>query len=351
MKILIVAPSWVGDTVLAQPLFKLLHARHAALVLDALALPWTQPLLTRMPEVRRVIPAPFAHGELKLGARRALGAQLRAESYDQAIVLPNSFKSALVPFFAGIRLRTGYRGELRWGLLNDVRVLDGRGTPTMAERFAALGEPRGAPRARPLPAPELRSDKDRRHATLQRLGLTPQPLVAVLCPGAEYGPAKRWPARHFAALARRLAGVGYQVWLIGSSRDAALGDEIRTLSAEACVNLCGKTGLDEAIELIATSAFAVSNDSGLMHVAAALGRPLVALYGSSSPAFTPPLSGRARILKLDLPCSPCFERVCPLGHFACMMELTPERVFNALAACRTSRSDGLLKAKPPEDLE
>lgn len=329
-KVLVVGPSWIGDTVLAQPLFRLLHQEHPQLALDVLAPGWTLPLLARMPEVRRAIAHPYGHGELRLGERRRLGLTLAAEGYDQAIVLPNSFKSALAPFFAGIPLRTGYLGELRWGLLSDARRLDTRALPLMAERFAALAGAAGRPLTRPLPAAHLEVNENNRLAILRQFALEPRQPVIALCPGAEYGPAKRWPAKHFAELAQRLRSRGCEVWLIGSAKDTALGAEIAALSNDSCINLCGKTTLDEAIDLLASAQLAVSNDSGLMHVAAALNKPLVALYGSSSPAFTPPLSASAIILKLDLSCSPCFRRVCPLGHFNCMMQLTPDQVFEAV---------------------
>ncbi len=328
--ILIVAPSWVGDAVLAQPLFKRLHERHHDLALDVLAPPWTRALFARMPEVRSTIDSPFGHGELALKRRYALGRSLAAQHYDQAIVLPNSFKSALIPFFAAIPLRTGFVGEARWGLLNDARRLDSDSLPLMVERFALLGEAAGDAVKRPLTAAQLKVDATQRAATLARLGLNPQRPVAVLCPGAEYGPAKRWPPAYFAELAQRLSASGYDVWLAGSAKDAAIGDEIAHAGGNACINLCGKSTLAEAIDLMSCASLVVSNDSGLMHIAAALGKPLTAIYGSSSPAFTPPLSARARIVRLDLPCSPCFERECPLGHFNCMMQLTPTRVWDRI---------------------
>jgi heptosyltransferase-2 len=335
-RILVVAPSWIGDTVLAQPLFKLLHSRHADLALDVLAPRWTLPLLARMPEVRRALESPFGHGDLRLGERRRLGRSLAPEDYDQAIVLPNTFKSALVPFFAGIPARTGYIGELRHWLLNDARRLDKEALPQIAQRYAALALPRGEKLAPPLPTLALRVDDAGRHAVLDRLGLDRNRPAAALCPGAEYGPAKRWPARYFAELAQGLAARGCAVWLIGSQGDRQAGAEIEQAAAGACRNLCGETTLTEAIDLLASTSLVVSNDSGLMHVAAALGRPLIALYGSSSPEFTPPLSSRAQILKLDLPCSPCFKRECPLGHFNCMMQLTPDQVLAAVDFDRIS---------------
>jgi heptosyltransferase-2 len=249
-------------------------------------------------------------------------------------VLPNSFKSALIPFFAGIPRRTGYVGELRWGLVNDARRLDRQALPLMIERFAALAGDAGAPLERPLPPVALRVDAAARDAALARFGLTAGTRTAVLCPGAEYGPAKRWPAEYFAAIARRLQADGWQVWLAGSPKDAAVGAAIASAADGACVNLCGRTTLAEVIDLMSCTDHVVSNDSGLMHVAAALDRPLTALYGSSSPAFTPPPSSRAHIVRIEIACSPCFRRECPLGHFNCMRKLTPEAVWRAIAEAR-----------------
>ncbi|HTY98650.1 MAG TPA: lipopolysaccharide heptosyltransferase II, partial [Rhodocyclaceae bacterium] len=289
---------------------------------------WSAPLLSRMPEVAQVIANPFGHGEFKLSARRRLGRQLAAAGYERAFVLPNSWKSALVPFFAGIGRRTGYTGEARVGLLNDRRRLDKAALPLLVERYAALAEPAGAPLPRPLPQPRLTSSREQQAAARAALGLPSLGAPIVFCPGAEYGPAKRWPARHYAELARRLSAAG-PVWLVGSAKDAAVGEEIAGLSQGAAVNLCGRTDLAQAIDLLAAARLVVSNDSGLMHVAAALGRPLAALFGSSSPAYTPPLSPKARILSLALECSPCFKRECPLGHLKCLNELTPDRVMTA----------------------
>ena len=325
-RILVVAPSWIGDTLLAQPLLAQLHAHHPNLALDVLAPAWTLPLVGRMPEVRRGILSPFLHCDLRLGQRRQLARDLAAERYDQAIVLPNTMKSALVPFLARIPRRTGYLGELRWGVLNDIRRLDASATPLMAERYAALAGGAAEPARRPLPVTRLRVDETVRSETLRRLGLQTDRPAVVLCPGAEYGPAKRWPVRHFAGLARELAARGRSIWIVGADQDAALGEAI-VQSAGAGCNLCGRTTLDEAIDVLASAEVVVSNDSGLMHVAAATRRPLVALYGSSSPAHTPPLASDAEIIKLDLPCSPCFKRECPLYHFNCMTQLLPDRVL------------------------
>jgi heptosyltransferase-2 len=329
-RILVVGPSWIGDMVLAQPMLKLLRARHGEPVIDVLAPRWTLPLVERMPEVRRSIDMPVGHGELQLAARWKLARQLRSERYDQAIVLPNTFKSALVPFFAGIRMRTGYVGEARFGLLTDARRLPARRLRQIAQRYAELALPRGEALRLPLPALDLRVDDAVRRNVLARLGIERQRPAVALCPGAEYGPAKRWPARYFAELAQGIAARGCSVWLIGSPNDASLGAEIARAAGGACRNLCGETTLGEAIDVLSATGFVVTNDSGLMHIAAAFGKPLIALYGSSSPEFTPPLSPNAQILRLELPCSPCFERVCPLGHFNCMNQLRPDRVLEEI---------------------
>ncbi|MEO7726748.1 MAG: lipopolysaccharide heptosyltransferase II [Burkholderiales bacterium] len=336
-RILVIAPSWVGDAVLAQPLFRRLNERHANLTLDVLAPPWTHALFARMPEIHATLGGPFAHGELALMRRYRLARDLSRQRYEQAIVLPNSFKSALIPLLAGIPLRTGFVGEARWGLLNDARRLDKSALPLMVDRFAALAEAAGDELQRPLPAPRLTVDAAARDATLARLALTLHRPVAVLCPGAEFGPSKRWPPQYFAELAGKLAGAGYAVWLAGSANDAALGDEIVRLSEGACINLSGKTTLAEAIDLLSCASLVVSNDSGLMHIAAALDKPMLALFGSSSPAFTPPGGPHATVVKLDLPCSPCFQRECPLGHFNCMLQLTPDRVWQRINFAKINR--------------
>ncbi|WP_018150901.1 lipopolysaccharide heptosyltransferase II [Leeia oryzae] len=332
-KLLIVAPAWVGDTVLAQPMMKRLHEIHqgTGLQLDVLAPSWTRPLLARMPEVNASFDNPFAHGDIRLRARFKLGRAMSLQQYDQAIVLPNSLKSALVPFFAGIPKRTGFKGEQRYGLLNDLRHLDATRLPTMAERFAWLAETADAA---PIPAthiakPSLTSTRAQQLATLSALELNDQSPILVLCPGAEFGPAKRWPTPHFGTIAQKAVQAGMQVWLLGSAKDHADAEAIRQISPEA-INLCGKTHLTQAIDLIAMASQVISNDSGLMHVTAALNRPMVALYGSSSPDFTPPLSDKARLAHLALECSPCFQRTCPLGHLQCLQDLSPDYVWQKM---------------------
>ena len=296
---------------MAQPLLARLREKRPGVELHMLAPEWVAPVARRMPEVDEVIPVPFRHGALQLGSRWKLGRALKANDYREAIVLPNSWKAALVPFFADIPVRTGYVGEARYGLLNRLHRKPDR---EMRRHYARLGD---APDSEKLPDARLRVDPAQIAATRARFGL--EERYAALCPGAEYGPAKRWP--YFADLARR---IGMPVALLGSSKDAAAAAGI------GGTNLVGKTTLDEAIELIAGAELVVSNDSGLMHVAAALRRPLVALFGSSSPEKTPPAPGQSRILWLKPECSPCFERECPLGHFKCMREMTVDLVLSEI---------------------
>ena len=324
MRVLIIAPSWVGDAVLTHPLLVRLKERGPSSAIDVLAPAWALAVFRRMPEVSQAIALPFGHGDLQLGKRRAFARSLA--EYDQAIVLPNSFKSALVPWHAGIPVRTGYRGELRYGLLNDLRRLDEEALPLIVERFAALAQPAGQALRRPVAEPRLRVDAVARSAVLGKFALDTSRPVAAFAPGAEYGPAKRWPARHFAELGRLMVERGWQVWLFGSSKDVEITREIAA-AVPGCIDLAGRTTLDEAIDLLSLAAHVVTNDSGLMHVAAALDRSMAAIFGSSSPEFTPPLSSKARVISLRLSCSPCFARVCPLGHTNCLVQLEPARVL------------------------
>lgn len=330
-KILIVGPSWVGDMVMAQCLFKLIKQRDPSVQIDVLAPAWTFSLLSRMPEVAHAIEMPFAHGELKVLARYKLARTLRTAHYEQAIVMPNSFKSALIPWFARIPKRTGWRGESRYLVLNDIRRLDKKRYPLMIEQFMALGLPPDEPLPSVLPYPEFHVSKTSCDAALEKLKPVwrGRPILA-LSPGAEFGPAKRWPEAYFAQVANQKLAQGWDVWLFGSQKDKPVTDKIMALTDNRCENLAGRTTLAETIDLLSLVSGIVSNDSGLMHIAAALKKPVIAVYGATSPAFTPPLSSNATVLKLQLDCQPCFKRQCPLVHHRCMRDLSPDRVLQAV---------------------
>ena len=325
---LIIAPQWIGDAVMTEPLLHRLSARGERLTVGAL--PWVAPVYQAMPQVAEVIEFPFAHGGLQFAARRRIAQQI-AGQFDTAYVLPNSLKSALLPFLASIPKRVGYLGEARVGLLTH-RLKNPKNRPPMVAFYSALSGEANVDSDRP----QLRISDEQIHQTLNELGLQ-HGTYAVFAPGSEYGPAKRWPAAHYAELARKL---GYPVVLLGSSKEAALcGDIAQT--AENCINLAGKTTLAQAIRAQAASKLIVTNDSGLMHIAAALGVRQVSLFGSSSPLHTPPLNTNARVLWLKtdaayqppLDCAPCFERVCPLGpndgHMRCLNDISPEAVLQA----------------------
>ena len=343
-RILIVAPNWLGDSIMAQPLLALLKNKAPAAPIDVIAVPAVAPVFRRMPEVARVIEADFRHGSLDFRARWNLGRSLKSQ-YAQSYTLPNSWKSALVPFFADIPVRVGYAGEARVGLIDVRHANPTKDAPreAMARFYARLADLPGKHDVKlELPQPWLFADPLRVIAAKVNLGLHPAQNLVALCPGAEYGPAKRWPAEYFAEAAGKLKARGYTPIVLGAQSDVPAGLTIEQLSSGAAINLCGKTSLDDAINLIAGSRAVITNDSGLMHVAAALGRPQIALFGSSSPEHTPPLSEAARVLYLKVECSPCFARECPLGHFKCMRELTPEKVlmeFDSLAAMPENAND------------
>jgi heptosyltransferase-2 len=330
-RILVVGPAWVGDMVMAQSLFMTLR-KVPGVEVDVIAPGWSHPLLARMPEVANAIELPIRHGEFRWGLRRRVGLALRGRDYSRAVVLPRSFKSALVPWHARIPVRTGFLGEMRFGVLNDIRHLDEDALPQTVQRYVALGHPAGSPQPPPVPVPSLRVDTTNQAQLAERLQLSDRGPVAAIMPGAEYGPAKCWPLASFAEAARGLADLGYRVWLLGSSGDRAAGAEIERQSRGAATNLCGKTRMEDAVDLLARARHAVTNDSGLMHVAAAVGCHVIAIYGSSSPAYTPPLTERRSIQYLGLECSPCFQRECPLGHLRCLREIAAGGVIDAVRA-------------------
>lgn len=328
ISVLVVGPSWVGDMVMAQSLFMRLRQKDPDVAIDVLAPGWSLPLIARMPQVRAGIEMPLGHGALGLGERRRIGHALRDRRYAQAVVLPGSWKSALVPFFANIPRRTGFRGEMRYGLLNDMRALDEDVLKTTAQRFVALAQDPGRGESE-IPRPALAIDAANGAALAQRLGLGNGTAVGLM-PGAEYGPSKQWPPEYYGALAKMLAAAGVASWIFGSQKERELGERIRAASGGQAVNLCGKTVLADVVDLAARCKAVVTNDSGLMHVAAAAGAPVVALYGSSTPDFTPPLTERKHIHYLRLSCSPCFQRTCPLIHHNCLRQISAETVRQSL---------------------
>jgi len=326
-RVLVVAQAWVGDMVLSQSLYKALKRRDPGIEIDVVAPAWGGALLRRMREVSGVIEMPPGHGELGLAARRALGRRLRGV-YRQAIVLPRSLKAALTPWFARAPVRTGFRGEMRYGLINDMRPFNAAAMPRIVDRFLFLAEPRGAPphAAEDAPAPQLRVDAGNARACVRRLGLDLQKPVLAMMPGAAFGRSKQWPPASFAAVADRFAAANWQAWLFGSAGDTQASREIARAASSPVVDLCGRTNLEDAIDLMSLASLAVTNDSGLMHIAAAVGCPLVAMYGATSPSYTPPMTAASRVLWRGIECSPCWEKTCRYGHYRCLTGITPDEV-------------------------
>ncbi|OTA15398.1 ADP-heptose-LPS heptosyltransferase II [Xenorhabdus vietnamensis] len=325
---------------MSQSLYRTLKALYPNAEIDVMAPAWCRPLLAKMPEVNQALAMPLGHGAFALGERRRLGLALREHQYDRAYVLPNSFKSALIPFCANIPLRTGWRGEMRYGLLNDIRTLNKSVFPLMMQRYVALAYERKNIRSaddlpQPLLWPRLSvNDEDIAESTSAFNIADHRPIIG-FCPGAEFGPAKRWPHYHYASLAEQLiTEKGYQILLFGSAKDHQAGEDIRALlsedACEDCLNLAGKTSLEQAVNIIAACDAIVTNDSGLMHVAAALNRPLVALYGPSSPDFTPPLSHKAEVIRLITGYHKIRKGDSDEGYHQSLIDIQPEMVLSSL---------------------
>jgi heptosyltransferase II len=330
-KILILGPAWVGDMVLAQSLFKTLKTNNPDCIIDVAAPAWTLPLLERMPEVSGRIALPFKHGELAFFERIRFGKSLKNKGYSQAIILTNSFKSAILPWAANIPKRTSFLGEMRYGLINDIRPLDKTKLKKTVERFVTLGLDKDVSLPKIIPNPYLNSAPETAWILASRLGIkNDKSKILGLCPGAEYGEAKRWPAEYYAEAANHALKNGWQVMLFGSDKDIPVTNQINQLTQNQCIDLGGKTKLGEAIDLMSLCDTVISNDSGLMHVAAALDKKLIAIFGSSDPFHTPPMSTNAMIEYLGLECSPCFKRECPLGHLNCLREITPTKIMHQI---------------------
>lgn len=340
MKILVIGPSWVGDMMMSQSLYRTIKSKHHDATIDVMALACYHSLLTRMPEVNKVLVMPLGHSVLALSERYRLGKSLQVSGYDRAYVLPNSFKAALIPFFAVIKHRIGWRGEMRYGVLNDIRILDKTAFPLMVERYVALcyEQPIASSRQLPQPVlrPQLKVNEDEKCMIKSHFALSADRPLIGFCPGAEFGPAKRWPHYHYAVLAEQLIGEGYQVILLGSTKDHEIGNTIMQILSEPartkCKNLMGYTQLGQAVMLLSTCAAVISNDSGLMHISAALNCSLVALYGPSSPDFTPPLSNTSSIVHLKSGYQKVRKGDAQHGYHHSLIDIHPSRVHQELTA-------------------
>ena len=338
MRTLVISPNWIGDAVMAQPLLQRLKARHPERPIDVLAPPAVAPVWRQMAEVAEVLETPFRHGALQLKERWRYARLLRRRGYADAYILPNTLKYALIPWLAGIPRRIGYKGESRYGLINVMHHDDTPPRP-MVTFYAALADAPGASLRQDLPKPRLAASEAQMAAACAKAGLDPARPLVVFAPGAEFGGAKRWPPAHFGQLAQHILARDpqAQVALLGSPKDAGTCNEVLAAVAGAAapassglVSLAGKTSLSDAVALIARSAAVVSNDSGLLHVASGLNRPVIAIYGPTDPDHAPPFSELAASISLRLDCSPCRQRECPLGHQNCMHGISAGQVWQTL---------------------
>ncbi len=328
-RILVIGPAWVGDMVMVQSLFMALKRQDTNNIIDVVAPAWSAPVLARMPEVHAVVEVNLQHGKLQLAERYKVGRKLRGK-YDRAIILPRTFKSALIPFFAKIPKRTAYRGEMRYGIVNDMRALDVSLTYKAVEKYLQLGAvPSQLKQTPEIHYPKLSVDSKKRRQSIKKFAIDDSAPIIAFMPGAEFGPTKQWPGRYFGELATRFKQLGYQVFVFGSPKDQVIGEEIVQSSNGSAVSLCGQTSLEEAVDLLSLAKVAITNDSGLMHIAAAVGRPIVAIYGAITPKYTPPLTDKKEIQYLGLECSPCWKKQCPYGHYNCLNNIEVDKVFES----------------------
>jgi heptosyltransferase-2 len=332
VKILIIAPNWIGDAVMAEPLISQLKKNNPDSQIDVLATPWVASIMKAIPAVDQIITADFQHGSLQWQERKVLAKQLALSAYTHAYVLPNSFKSALIPWLAKIPQRIGYQGEMRWGLINEALKNPSRShRPPMSSHYFALSGNTFSEVPQPhLSLPDVIITESQQ--ALQKIQAHQH--LFVLCPGAEYGPAKQWPIEHFGQLAKNIIETKENslVLILGSKKEFSIGSDIARMSTypDKVINWCGQTSLEDAMAAISNAHTVISNDSGLMHIAAAFRRPQVAIFGSSDPRHTPPLSKLAAIHWLHLECSPCFKRVCPLSHLKCLVDIQAKDVLNSI---------------------
>ena len=325
-RILIVGPTWVGDSVIAQSLYRRIKQLNAAAAIDVLAPKYLHGLLKRMPEIRYTIDLQLAHKQLGLSRRKQIGISLR-DRYNQAIILARSLKAALIPWFAQIAIRTGFRGEMRYGLINDMRKLDRDAMPRLADRWVHLGQPKQMRLPKEIPPPRLSIKPANAQICMEHLALNNNSPIMALAPGAAYGPSKQWPARYFTETAEHYRKQGYQIWLLGAKNDQAICRQITEATDMPISNLCGRTSLEDTIDILAQADIVVSNDSGLLHIAAAVGCSVIGIFGSTTPEYTLPSSDQVRYSWTQLPCSPCWQKTCRYGHYHCLTRITPKDIM------------------------
>ena len=319
-KILIIAPQWMGDAVMTHSLIQLVAKKNTV---DVLCVSWLEPIYQRMQNVDNVITLPLQHGKLQLKLYWQIAKKIKNQ-YDQCIVIPRKLKSAIIPWLAGIPKRTGYFGESRYWFINDRITADPRHT-LWVQKVCALFDKKSADDNN-YPNPQLTTNSSNQKKWQKELKQGGKQLVALM-PGASYGVSKQWSMEHFKEVVE-LGKNDYSFVVLGGESERKMGDAILQGVDATGHNLSGKTSLYDAVDILSISDFCITNDSGLMHVAAATQCFVKALYGSSSPDYTPPLTNKKQIYSDTLDCKPCFKRTCSYGHYDCWKKITAERVLN-----------------------
>ena len=335
MKILIVGPSWVGDAVMAQSLYKIIKDSNPQSKIDVLSPEWSLGILNRMDELDDLICSPFDHGDLRIKDRIRFGYSLRDRSYDQAIVLTNSLKSSFIPFTANIPKRTGWLGEMRYGFINDIRKVNKNKHKLMVEKFSCLSINPLVDNNYEIPWPSLRVDLINLSKLLKKYSFEQSHESIAICPGAEFGPSKRWPANYYAEVIRHYLSKNWQVFILGSKNDLpvakAIEDQVPSENKALLFNFTGQTSIEDAVDILSTCDLVLTNDSGLMHVAAAVNVKLLALYGPTSPKFTPPLSKKAKVIQKIEGYEKTREGELEEGYHYGLSMIKPEEVLDSLS--------------------
>ena len=319
-KILIICPNWIGDIIMSQSLLKELKNQEPDTLIDVLGPSWSLEITSRMTEVNKQIIFENRHKKLDFWKRIFFAKKLKKENYHLAIILPLSLKSALIPFIAGIPLRRAYLGESRFFLIN--QCIKKKELRRVDEYLNLASFPY---KKHSLNFPSLSVNKSSAQK-LKKKYLSQSKEALILCPGAAKGPSKQWPAHYFAEIATYYANKNYEIIILGSKADLEISNAIQKFSNNICVNLCGKTSLNETCDILSLAKIVISNDSGLMHLSAALQIPQVAIYGSTSPKKNPPLNTKSETIYLNMQCSPCEKRTCPYHHYDCLTKISPEMV-------------------------
>ena len=324
-KLLIIPQNWLGDIVMSQTLLKKIKSNNPKTSIDILVNSSLKNLVERMPEINKVIILDCNHRELGLFKRLRLAKEIKKSSYDRSIVLSRSLKSSLIPYFAKIPIRTGELGELRYLLINDLKEFSKESRRKTASRYISMYSDNNEELSENY-YPSLDSNSENIKNLSEKYDLKKDEKVIIFAPGAAFGPSKMWPVNKFRELGKKLNN-DFKILILGSNNEKSIGNDIVT--NKNMVNLCGKTSIADAVDLMHISKFCVSNDSGLMHLAAATNTKSISIYGSTSPDFTPPLTKNKDIHYKGMSCSPCFEKKCKYGHYNCLVDIHSDDVFKS----------------------